>query len=54
MGHFSKVLLAIDNAHIVTTEGPELWTRLRSDMEMQLSQELLVWTARDLLYFSKQ
>ncbi len=30
MGHFSKVLLAIYNAHTVP-EGPGLWTRLRTD-----------------------
>ncbi len=29
MGQFSKVLLAIDNAHS-TTDGPGLQTRLRS------------------------
>ncbi len=37
MDHFSKVLLAIDNAHI-STEGPGLWTRLRS-------YDPLVWVA---------
>ncbi len=29
MGQFSKVLLDIDNAHIVPQRAPGLWTRLR-------------------------